>query len=66
MSDNQKFVSINKCAALTGLSRIFIREMCRSGQAPCFRVGSGQNASYKINYPKFCELIDGMSENGVS
>lgn len=59
---NALFLSINETAAKTGLSRTFIRQLCKDGKAPSLRIGSGRNAVYKINYPRFVELISALSE----
>lgn len=57
------FTTINETAKLTGLARSHIRSLCKSGVAPCIRIGNGANAVYKIHYKKFCEKLEKMIES---
>lgn len=59
---NALFLSINATAAKTGLSRTYVRQLCKTGKAPCLRIGSGRNAVYKIHFQRFVEMMDAMSE----
>ena len=62
MEQEQIFATINETAQKTGLSRAYIRQLCKTGKAPCLRIGSGQNAVYKIHYQRFVEMIGKMSK----
>ena len=60
--EEKMFATINEKAKLTGLSRAYIRQLCKTGKAPCLRIGGGRNAVYKIHYQRFVEMVDAMSE----
>lgn len=62
MEGIKMFATINETAKLTGLSRAYIRQLCKDGKVPCLRIGSGRNAVYKIHYQRFVEMIGEMSE----
>jgi hypothetical protein len=51
------FQGIRGTARLTGLSAGYIRGLCRTGQAPCIRVGQ----EYRINVPALLRLLEGES-----
>jgi excisionase family DNA binding protein len=55
------FQGIRGAARLTGLSQGYIRGLCRSGQAPCIRVG----AEYRINMPLLMRLLAGESVRNI-
>lgn len=59
------FVTIAQAAKLTGLSRCYIRDLCKQGKAPCIRCGVGSNATYKINYSAFCEALERLTAGGI-
>lgn len=60
--EEKMFATINETAKLTGLSRAYIRQLCKTGKAPCLRIGGGRNAVYKIHFQRFVEMIGEMSE----
>lgn len=65
MEQEQLFVTINEAAQKTGLSRAYIRQLCKGGKAPCLRIGGGKNAVYKIHFQKLLEMLDSMAETEV-
>ncbi len=44
-------------SVITGLARGHIYDLCRSGKAPCIRVGQ----EYRICMPAFLRLLEGES-----
>lgn len=48
------YQSITGASRITGLAQGHIRSLCRSGRAPCLRVGQ----EYKINMPLFLQQLE--------
>ncbi len=51
------YQGIPGASRLTGLSQGYVRDLCKSGKAPCLRVG----AEYRINMGLFLRLLEGES-----
>lgn len=48
------YQSISGASRISGLAQGYIRNLCKSGRAPCLRVGQ----EYKINMPLFLQQLE--------
>lgn len=58
METEKIYVTINELASITGLSRTFIRECCKSGKIPTIRIGNSRNKTYMIHVPKALSVFE--------
>lgn len=51
---NAPYQSISGASRISGLAQGYIRNLCKSGKAPCLRVGQ----EYKINMALFLQQLE--------
>lgn len=61
METEKIYLTINEFASISGLSRSFIRECCKSGKIPTVRIGGGKNKTYMIHVQKALSAFEKMT-----
>ena len=54
-----EMTSLKDASKRTGLSYTSLRKMCNEGKCPHIRIGTGRNASIKINLSALCRMLNG-------
>ena len=54
-----EMTSLKDASKRTGLSYTSLRNMCNEGKCPHIRIGTGRNASIKINLSALCRMLNG-------